>query len=69
MLNMKLLEEVIAFFLWYNTERKEKDVFNNSLLLRICCRGNQFTEPLPKNLGGYIYRQTDGKNLRITPLK
>jgi hypothetical protein len=39
-------------FLWYDTNRTENDVFNNSSL-----RGNVFTELLPSNDRG-IHRQT-----------
>jgi hypothetical protein len=46
--------------LWYDTDLIENDASNNSsVFLRICCRGNILTEPLPNNGRGYTYRHID----------
>jgi hypothetical protein len=47
-MNKKFWEELIAFFPLMDTDHTEKDApKNSSIVACICCRGNDFAEPLP----------------------
>jgi hypothetical protein len=49
----------VLYFSTEITDRTEDDAPNNSSIVsRIRCSGNVFTEHLPSNVGGYKYRHT-----------
>jgi hypothetical protein len=51
----------IAYFPFIRHRPHRKRRVKQFLYFRLCirCRGNIFTEPLPRNDGGYTYRHTD----------
>jgi hypothetical protein len=59
--NKKFSEELIAYFPWYDTDRIENDVSNNSSI--VACVFVIAVTFLPgrclATIGGYIYRHTD----------
>jgi hypothetical protein len=59
--NKKLWEELIAYFLWYDTDRIENDASNNSIVARVFVAA---VKSLPSRclatIGGYTYRLMGG---------